>query len=213
MAKKPKKAKPRYKTFSAEEMLEWNKAELIKEYNKTAERHNKRITRARARGITPAATGRRRSRLSSKTKISKQEMVKRIQEMNASDITVAGMIDDIARMYGNQTKAFKDQLNQLLKEEPGVFSSIYQKYRELMVGIKTGKFTDWRAIYYETLSYAVETKEIRWYYPDDKRGTIWDERPNYNEEEILQRYRIMLGKELDRALERILKNANPNVTA
>lgn len=198
--------KKKYKTHSAEELLSMSKDEVIKEYNRAVERHNKRITRARKRGITPAATGRRRSRLSKRTKISKQEMIRRMQEMEAgSNITVEGMINDIARMYGNESAEFKAALRDLLDKNPGLFSSIYEKYRQIMEKQRTGVLPDWRSVYYETLSVAVDTQEVKSFSPVDRKNTIWGIQTDANREAIEERYIDMIGERLNKALERILK--------
>lgn len=193
------------KEYTAEELLNMDKSEVIKVYNRTAERINKRITRARARGISPAATGRRRSRLSKKTKISKTEMIRRIQEMQAgADITVESMIADLARAYGNNSAEFKENLRRLLDEKPAEFSKIYTKYRDVMIARKTGKIRNWREIYYETLSVAVDNGEFSWFYPEDRRGSIWDKPSAENERAIMEKYDEILARELETMLERIL---------
>lgn len=193
------------KEYTAEELLNMDKSEVIKVYNRTAERINKRITRARARGVTPAATGRRRSRLSKKTKISKTEMIRRIQEMQAgADITVESMIADLARAYGNNSAEFKENLRRLLDEKPAEFSKIYTKYRDVMIARKTGKIQNWREIYYETLSVAVDNGEFSWFYPEDRRGSIWDKPSAENERAIMEKYDEILARELETMLERIL---------
>ena len=198
-------AKRKVKIYTAEELLSMSKEEVIEIYNREAERRNKQITRARKRGITPRATGRRKSRLSKKTKISKEEIIKRYQETKAAgDVTIQGMIDDVARMYGNESAAFKAQLRALLDKNPGQFSAIYERYKNIMVAQATGELKSWREIYYETLKNAVETNRVKWF--DEKTGTPW-ENPAPGDPDIMDEYRNMLAEILKLDLERILNNA------
>lgn len=165
------------KIYSAEELLNMNKDELIKIYNREAERHNKQVTRAKKRGIEGTVTGKRQTVLKPSTKISKEEIIKRYQESTAAnDLTWPGMIRDIAAAMGNKSEAYIKALEKELRKNPKKAAEIINKYRKIytrsaMGGMKTPALRD---IYYEALTRAIETGEIESRSPIDRRGTIFD---------------------------------------
>lgn len=172
--------------YSVEDLLYMPKEELIKIHNREAERRNKQITRAKKRGASTDVTGRRRTRLSLKTHFSRKEIIRRYQEMiNAPDITLEGMIKDIAHAMAPDNEEFYNHLLNIFRKDSAAAIKALNMYKKLITEKKLGKLSSWRDVYYESLKQAWLTKRavpkgkrgttvITSFSPTDRRRTVYD---------------------------------------
>lgn len=166
---------PKRTIYSAEELLYMDKEELIRIHNREAERHNKQVTRAKGRGVSAGLTGKRVSPLSKNSRMSVEDITERLLNLyDRADLTLTGMLNDIADVFGNDSKEFKRDLKRKLKEDPNKGFEIARDYADTMQQIKRGKKRSWRAVYYEALVRAVESHEIESFAHVDRVGTDFD---------------------------------------
>ena len=163
------------KIYSAEELLYMDRDALIQIYNREAERRNKQITRARGEGAEAGLTGSRVSILKPGTTKSNEEIVAGLQGMyGRAELTKTQMVKDLSTLFGNDSDEFRQELNRMLKENPGQGFNIARKYADAVEKARTGEAQSWRDIYYQAMENAVDSGEIESESSMDKAETVFD---------------------------------------
>lgn len=166
---------PKRKIYSVEEMLHMDREKLIEIHNREAERRNKQITRNRGRGVEAGFTGTRVSIIKKGTKMSNEDIIRRTQQMyTRAELNLSQMVSDISHLFGNDTPEFRQELREMLKEDPQKGYEIARKYSDKIEDAAAGKMESWRSIWYSAAKVAYAIGELPGFTGGEKNGTIFD---------------------------------------
>lgn len=172
---------------SAEELWSMDYSDVLKIYNRSAERYNKQITRAKKRGINLDIIGgdtrpkvyRNKKTSPTKARLIAEYQIHRIrfgENINEEGIQkkYEQFVNDMAEIFGNETEAFKKSLERMLASGSVAAQQILNLYRDAVSKVSTGKLSGDRGAYYEALKRDVNNLNIDSFAPSDREGTVYD---------------------------------------
>lgn len=173
--------------YSAEELWSMDYSEVLKIYNRSAERYTKQITRAKKRGINLDIIGgdvrpkvyRNKKTSPTKVRLIAEYQIHRIrfgENVNEEGIQkkYEQFINDMAEIFGNETDAFRKSLERMLSSGSVAAQQILKLYRDAVSKVSTGKLSGDRGAYYEALKRDVNNFNIDSFAPADRQGTVYD---------------------------------------
>lgn len=173
--------------YSAEELWSMDYSDVLKIYNRSAERYTKQITRAKKRGINLDIIGgdvrpkvyRNKKTSPTKVRLIAEYQIHRIrfgENVNEEGIQkkYEQFINDMAEIFGNETDAFRKSLERMLSSGSVAAQQILKLYRDAVSKVSTGKLSGDRGAYYEALKRDVNNFNIDSFAPADRQGTVYD---------------------------------------